>query len=154
MHPLVDLPGGPFTMGAEGGGSYAADGEGPVHEVELSPFAIDAVAVSNERFDAFVAATGHVTEAERFGWSFVFAGFLPDDFPPTRGVQGAEWWRQVHGADWRHPDGPQSDLVGRHDHPVVHVSHDDARARSAPGPEPACRRRPSGSTPPAVAGTG
>ena len=54
-----------------------------------------------------------MTEAERFGWSFVFAGLLPDDFPPTRGVAQAPWWRQVDGADWRHPEGPHSDLDGR-----------------------------------------
>ena len=52
---------------------------------------------------------GHVTEAERFGWSFVFGGLLPDDFPPTRGVAAAPWWRQVEGADWRQPEGPQSE---------------------------------------------
>ena len=56
------------------------DGERPVHHVELAAFAIDAVAVSNERFAAFAGATGHRTDAERFGWSFVFAGLLPDDF--------------------------------------------------------------------------
>ena len=93
---------------------------------------IDAVTPSsNARFAAFVDATGHVTEAERFGWSFVFAGFLPDDFPDTRAVANAPWWRQVHGADWRHPDGPQSDLAGRDDHPVVHVSWNDAQAYCA-----------------------
>ena len=91
-----------------------------------------------------------MTEAEQFGWSFVFAGFLPDDFPDTRGVVGSEWWRQVEGADWRHPDGPQSDLDGRADHPVVHVSWNDAR-RSARGVARACRRRRSGSSPPGVA---
>ena len=51
-------------------------------------------------------AAGYETEAERFGWSFVFAGLLPDDFPPTRGVAQAPWWRQVEGADWRRPEGP------------------------------------------------
>ena len=115
-------------MGAVGDVSYPADGEGPVHAVELRPFRIDPVAVSNARFAAFVDATGHVTDAEQFGWSFVFAGFLPDDFPDTRAVANAPWWRQVEGADWRHPDGPQSDLEGRADHPVVHVSHRDATA--------------------------
>ena len=84
-----------------------------MHDVELSPFRIDADAVTNDHFAAFVDATGHVTEAERFGWSFVFAGLLPDDFPDTRGVGAAPWWRQVDGADWRHPEGPQSDLDGR-----------------------------------------
>ena len=89
---------------------------------------------------------GYVTEAERFGWSFVFAGLLPDDFPPTRAVAQAPWWRQVEGADWRHPEGPHSDVEGRAGHPVVHVSWDDARP-TAPGPASACRPRRSGSTP-------
>jgi formylglycine-generating enzyme required for sulfatase activity len=96
--------------------------------VSLSPFAICPTAVTNDEFAAFVAATGYVTDAERFTWSFVFAGFLPDDFPPTRGVADAPWWRQVFGATWRKPDGPGSGLDGRGDHPVVHVSHDDAIA--------------------------
>jgi formylglycine-generating enzyme required for sulfatase activity len=125
---MVLLPGGAFRMGSSGRDAYPADGEAPVHTVELSPFEIDALAVSNDLFAAFVHATGFVTEAERFGWSFVFAGFLPDEFEPTRGVVNAPWWRQVYGADWRHPDGPQSDLDGRGDHPVIHVSWNDAVA--------------------------
>ena len=110
---MVTLDGGTFRMGSVDAMAYPADGEGPIHVVELAPFRIDAVTVTNDRFAAFVDATGHVTEAERFGWSFVFAGFLPDDFPDTRAVANAPWWRQVYGADWRHPDGPQSDLDGR-----------------------------------------
>ena len=86
------------------------------------------MAVSNEDFAAFVEATGYATEAERFGWSFVFAGLLPDDFPPTQAVVEAPWWRKVDGADWRHPEGPQSSLDDRVDHPVVHVSWNDAQA--------------------------
>ena len=58
-------------------------------------------------------------------------GLLPDDFPPTRGVVGAEWWRAVEGADWRHPYGPHSDLVGLGDHPVVHVSWEEASTYAA-----------------------
>jgi formylglycine-generating enzyme required for sulfatase activity len=61
-------------MGTDDRAGYPADGEGPVRRVRLRPFFIDTQAVSNERFAAFVAATGHVTDAERFGWSFVFAG--------------------------------------------------------------------------------
>ncbi len=72
-----------------------------------------------------------MTEAERFGWSFVFAGLLPDDFPPTRAAAHAPWWRQVEGADWRRPEGEHSDLEGRMDHPVVHVSWNDAQAYCA-----------------------
>ena len=62
--------------------------------------------------EAGAAALSLVTDAERFGWSFVFHLFLPDDFPDTRGVASAPWWRQVYGADWAHPAGPQSDLDG------------------------------------------
>ena len=58
----------------------------------------------------------------------MFAGLLPDDFPPTRGVADAPWWRQVEGADWRQPGGPAVDLDGRDEHPVVHVSWNDAAA--------------------------
>ena len=82
--------------------------------------------VTNAQFAGFVDATGYRTEAEVYGWSFVFAGLLPDDFPPTRGVAAAPWWRQVEGADWRHPEGPHSDVGDRADHPVVHVSWSDA----------------------------
>ena len=125
---MVDLPGGEFVMGFEGTGAYPADGESPVHNVELRPFRIDAVAVSIARFGEFVEATGFVTEAERFGWSFVFGGFLPDDFPDTRGVANAPWWRQVYGANWRHPAGPASGITDIADHPVTHVSWNDAQA--------------------------
>jgi sulfatase modifying factor 1 len=128
---MVLLEEGPFLLGSEDRLAYPSDGEGPVREVELGPFWIDARAVSNADFAGFVEATEYVTEAERFGWSFVFAGFLPDDFPPTRAVAQAPWWRQVEGADWRHPDGPQSDLGGRMDHPVVHVSWNDAQSYCA-----------------------
>ncbi len=74
---------------------------------------------------------GYVTEAERFGWSFVFGGFLPEDFPATRAVAKAPWWRQVEGADWRHPEGPDSSVAERASHPVVHVSWNDAQAYCA-----------------------
>lgn len=131
LHPLtasrgfVALPGGTFVMGD--GGRFAEPGDGEIpRSVTVAPFAISATAVSNDEFAAFVAATGHVTEAEHFGWSFVFGGLLPDDFPDTRGVATAPWWRQVFGADWAHPEGPHSSTSDRGDHPVVHVSWNDA----------------------------
>lgn len=123
---MVRLPGGVFLMGTDERAGYPADGEGPVRQVRVRPFWIDAHAVSNERFAAFAAATGHVTDAERFGWSYVFAGLLPADFPPTRAVVQTPWWRQVEGADWRRPEGPHSDIRDRMDHPVIHVSWNDA----------------------------
>ena len=125
---MVALAGGDFLMGTDAPDGYPADGEGPIHQVRVSPFRIARHAVSNERFAAFVAATGHVTEAERYGWSFVFGGLLPDDFPPTAAVARSPWWRQVHGANWSHPEGPHSDIEGRADHPVIHVSWNDAQA--------------------------
>ena len=115
-------------MGSVDRFAYRDDGEGPIHVVELSPYRIAPHAVTNGEFAAFVASTGHVTEAEQFGWSFVFAGLLPDDFPPTAAVASAPWWRQVQGADWRHPEGPATDVGDRGDHPVVHVSWGDAAA--------------------------
>ncbi|GHJ41623.1 formylglycine-generating enzyme family protein [Streptomyces sp. TS71-3] len=124
------LPGGAFLMGSERS-PYPGDGEGPVREVVLDPFEIAATAVTNAEFGAFAAATGHVTDAERFGWSYVFAGFLPDGFPPTRAPARTPWWRQVYGASWRTPEGPGSGVRRRADHPVVHVSHHDALAYCA-----------------------
>ena len=123
---MVRLDGGPFTMGTDDALAYPADGEGPPHEVELAPFWIDAKAVTNARFAEFVDATGYRTEAETYGWSFVFAGLLPGDFADTAAVAAAPWWRQVFGADWHHPEGPHAGLLGREDHPVVHVSWSDA----------------------------
>ncbi len=126
--PLVEVPGGSWSMGSVDADADPADGEGPIHVVEVAPFRLAEHAVSNAEFAAFTAASGWVTDAERYGWSFVFAGELPDDSAATRAVVGATWWRQVPGAEWRHPEGPSSDLEGRGRHPVVHVSWRDAVA--------------------------
>ena len=131
LDTMVDIPGGSFWMGSEAAETFPADGEGPVREVSLKPYRIDAYAVTNDRFAAFVDATGYVTEAESFGWSFVFDAHV---HPAARSsvldgvVPGAPWWRGVRGADWRHPAGPGSTLDGLGDHPVVHVSFADAAA--------------------------
>lgn len=125
----VRLPGGTFLMGTDDPEGFAADGEGPIRPVTLRPFLIDTHAVSNAAFAAFVADTGHVTEAERFGWSYVFARFLPALL--RRGAARPEqtpWWCGVQGAYWRQPFGPGSTLEGLADHPVVHVSWSDAAA--------------------------
>ena len=128
---MVQLGAATTRMGSDDPWAYAADGEGPPREVSLSPFWIDACAVSNDDFGAFVTATGHVTEAERFGWSFVFVGLLPPGFPPTQAVAQAPWWRKVDGACWRAPEGPGSTVAARGRHPVVHVSWNDATAYAA-----------------------
>ncbi|WP_435198421.1 formylglycine-generating enzyme family protein [Janibacter sp. GS2] len=125
---LVLVPGGSFVMGTDDPHGYREDGEGPAHPVEIGEFTLGRYAVTNDEFAAFVSDAGYRSTAEVFGNSFVFAGLLPDDFPPTRAVAAAPWWREVIGADWRHPEGPHSDLDGRGDHPVVHVSWQDAMA--------------------------
>jgi sulfatase modifying factor 1 len=124
---LLSLDGGRFLMGSNES-AYPEDGEGPVRRIDLDPFDIAATAVSNREFATFVSATGYRTTAEQFGESFVFGGLLPDDFPPTQAVAAAPWWRLVEGSSWRHPEGVQSKLVGRENHPVVHVSWFDAMA--------------------------
>ena len=124
----VALAGGAFWMGNERVDSYGQDGEGPRHRVLLDEFGLSAKCVSNQEFTAFVAATGYSTDAERLGASFVFGGLLPDDFPPTRGVAAAPWWREVLGASWKNPEGEGSDIADRMDHPVVHVTWHDAFA--------------------------
>ncbi|MBS1678788.1 MAG: formylglycine-generating enzyme family protein [Actinobacteria bacterium] len=123
--------GGSFLMGTEDADGFPQDREGPIREVDLPPYWIDPVAVTNARFAEFAGATGHRTDAEKAGWSFVFGAFLPADFEPTRGIAAAPWWRQVFGADWRHPEGPASSVEDRLDHPVVHVSWNDAKAFAA-----------------------
>jgi formylglycine-generating enzyme required for sulfatase activity len=128
---MARLPGGVFLMGSEDDEGYPADREGPVREVVVAPLWIDTCAVTNAEFGGFVESTGYRTTAEAQGWSFVFAGLLPDDFPPTRGVADAPWWREVDGADWRHPTGPGSSLEACERHPVVHVSWGDASAYAA-----------------------
>lgn len=122
------LPDGDFLMGSEARDAYPDDGEGPVRHVRVSSFRMDAFAVTNADFGRFVNESGYVTEAERLGWSLVFAGLVPDGVQPRHGLGRAPWWRQIEGADWRHPEGPESSIEGREGHPVVHVTWNDAHA--------------------------
>lgn len=125
---FVDIAGGAFIMGTNEDYRYTDDGEGPAREITLGAFRIAKRSVSNAQFAAFIDDTGYQTETQRYEWTFVCYLFLPDDFPDTRAVEATPWWRQVYGADWAHPTGPQSDLDGLSDHPVVHVTWTDAQA--------------------------
>jgi formylglycine-generating enzyme len=132
--PAITLPGGTFLIGTDYCSAFPADGEGPVRPVSLSPFAIDTYPVTNRDFAAFVSATNYLTESEHFQWSFVFWAHLPPDrldelVEDT--VAAAPWWCKVPGASWQHPEGPGSHINDRPNHPVVHVSWNDAAAYAA-----------------------
>ena len=119
-----------FLMGADSNAGYRADGEGPRRHIELAGFHIAACAVTNAGFESFVRHTGHVTTAERCGWSFVFQGFvLEESTDRCKGISSeAPWWAAVEGACWRRPEGRESGVDDRMDHPVTHVSWHDAWA--------------------------
>jgi len=119
---VIRLDGGRFLMGSEDTDSIAADGEGPVRQVTLDPFWLDPYPVTNNQFAEFIRATGYRTESEVCGWSFVFVGHLPESARQLQHPDGLRWWRKVDGADWRHPEGPDSSVEHRENHPVVQVS--------------------------------
>ncbi|PXY36493.1 formylglycine-generating enzyme family protein [Prauserella flavalba] len=129
---LITVPGGTFRMGTEDADGFPDDREGPIREVTVAPFAIDPFCVTNARFAEFVDATGYRTEAEKFGWTYVFARFVPAELRKrSPRPEQTPWWCAVGGAYWRAPEGPGSDVEARQDHPVVHVSWNDAVAYCA-----------------------
>ena len=126
------IPAGTFLMGDSRGRNNPGDGELPLHQVTLADFDIDATAVTVGAFRRFVQATGYVTDAERFGFSAVF--HLTLDAAPEDVLgrpSGTPWWLGVRGADWKHPCGPRSSTSGLEEHPVTHVSWNDAAAYCA-----------------------
>lgn len=127
---MVLLAGGTFLMGTNDGEGFPADGEGPVHAVTLAPFYIAPYAVTNAEFAAFVQDTGYVTEAEAYGWSFVFHLLASEAIRAEvqQVVQHVPWWLRVEGAYWAKPEGRDSVIDQRMDHPVVHISWNDANA--------------------------
>jgi sulfatase modifying factor 1 len=129
------LDGGRFLMGSE---RFYPE-EAPVRAVRVAPFWIDEVPVTNAEFSRFVDATGYVTVAEIPPDPAAYPGMLPDMAHAGSAVfrrtptpvdlsDPTQWWEFCFGADWRHPLGPDSDLDGLDDHPVVHVAAADAEA--------------------------
>ena len=132
---MVRIAGGAFLMGSDR--HYPE--EAPAHRVAVDGFWIDRHAVTNGDFQRFVAATGHVTSAERPAKAEDYPGAKPELLAPSsiifkKAPRGTalndpyNWWVYVRGADWRHPRGPSSTIKGLADHPVVHVAFDDAEA--------------------------
>ncbi|MCG3757125.1 formylglycine-generating enzyme family protein [Amycolatopsis sp. Poz14] len=130
---MIRLPGGEFLMGTDDPDANPADGEGPVRPVRVAAMRIAATTVTNRRFAAFVKDTGYVTDAERYGWSFVFHLFVPPTVQKTitQAPAAAPWWLPVDGAYWKRPEGPGSAIGDRPEHPAVHVSWNDAQAYCA-----------------------
>lgn len=127
---MVLINGGDFVMGTNDKTGFPSDGEGPARTVSVSSFYMDQYAVTNEEFAQFVEETNYITDAEKYNWSFVFIHFLskkviqenPQRIPQT------PWWVPVKGAYWKCPEGAGSSINGRMDHPVVHISWNDANA--------------------------
>ena len=145
---MVWIPGGEFLMGTDDANAWPD--EKPAHGVSVRGFWIDKTEVTNADFRRFVEATGYITTAERTPNWDELKEQLPPGTPkpapeklvpaslvfqptssPVRLDDIAQWWVWTPGADWKHPEGPDSDLSGRENHPVVHVSWDDAVAYAA-----------------------
>ena len=145
---MVWIPGGEFSIGCTDpradlcGGNEPMDDARPVHRVALAPYWMDRTEVTNAEFARFVAATGYITFAERKPRAEDYPGATPDQLvpgsvvfsPPREAVpldNALRWWRYVPGADWRHPSGPNSTIVGHDQDPVLHIAYVDAAAYAA-----------------------
>lgn len=143
---MVLIPGGIFMMGSSGD-QWALNWEFPQHKVSVKPFYMDIHEVTNADFEKFITETGYVTTAEKaIDWEVMKKELPPntpkladEDLMPgsmvfsapesVNGLQDySQWWRWEIGANWRHPLGPKSDIKGKEDYPVVHISYDDALA--------------------------
>jgi formylglycine-generating enzyme required for sulfatase activity len=142
---MVWIPGGEFSMGAndppdmDDVGMKATLDARPIHRVYVDGFYMDKTDVTNAQFARFVKATGYVTVAERTPRAEDFPGAPPENLvagsvvfsPPDHPVplnNHFQWWSYVHGANWRHPDGPKSSIRGKENYPVVQVAYEDAVA--------------------------
>ncbi|XP_048839863.1 inactive C-alpha-formylglycine-generating enzyme 2 [Brienomyrus brachyistius] len=125
---MVQIPGGKMKMGMNA--SDGRDGESPVRDVSVAPFSIDLHPVTNLDFREFVREQKYKTEAETFGWSFVFQDFVSEELKSkvTKRIESAPWWLPVEKVYWRQPAGPGSGIKDRLDSPVVQVSWNDAQA--------------------------
>jgi sulfatase modifying factor 1 len=133
---MIWIPGGQFWMGADD--EHMPDTK-PLHRVYIDGYWMDRTAVTNEQFGRFVNASGFVTVAERKPRAEDFPGAPPENLvagsvvftPPNHPVElnnQLQWWSYVHGTNWRHPEGPNSDIKNRMNHPVVQIAYEDAVA--------------------------
>jgi len=142
---MVWIPGGEFSMGAQqmpgmnNVGMQATLDSRPIHRVSVDGFFMDTTDVTNAQFEKFVKATEYVTVAERKPRPEDYPGAPPENLvagsvvfsPPDHPVSldnHLQWWSYVPGANWRHPEGPDSSIAGKEDYPVVHIAYEDAEA--------------------------
>ena len=123
---LCDIPGGNSVIGTNNP-LIKQDGEAPLRKTKIKPFRMGQTPVNNRQFANFITDTGYVTEAEFFGWSFVFHLQVPKSVQTTQGSDGAQWWRRVDNATWDWPSGPDGTPYDP-EHPAVHLSWNDAKA--------------------------
>jgi len=135
---MAQIAGGTFRMGSD----VAYPEERPAHSVTVDGFWIDRHAVTNTDFAAFIAATAYVTCAERPLDPALYPGARPELLKPGSAVftmpnrpvrprDLRDWWTYLPGADWRHPEGPDSTIKGLEREPVIHVAFEDAAAYAA-----------------------
>ncbi|WP_243749185.1 formylglycine-generating enzyme family protein [Mucilaginibacter agri] len=142
---MVFINGGEYSMGGvnpvgmNDGGKEMMNDARPVHRVEVNPFFMDASEVTNKQFAAFVKATGYITVAEQKPTREEFPDAPEENLvagsvvftPPANKVplnDYMQWWSYVKGADWRHPEGPQTNIKGKDNYPVVQIAWEDAAA--------------------------
>ena len=133
--PMAFLSGGIFRIGSD----LHYPEEGPARQVYVGSFWIDPAPVTNRQFAVFVADTGFQTFAERSPKPEDYPGITMEMLRPgslvfsppasaTRVDDPFAWWNYEFGADWRHPNGPSSSIAELDDHPVVHITYEDAEA--------------------------
>ncbi|PWH84079.1 formylglycine-generating enzyme family protein [Algibacter marinivivus] len=145
---MVWVPGGSFLQGAVQQDKTAMSHEKPQHPVSVDGFFIDITEVTNKAFKKFVNETGYITVAEReIDWEEMKKQLPVDTQKPHDSIlqpgslmfkktktslpnlyDFSQWWRWVNGVNWRHPSGPDSNIDGKDNHPVVHISYEDAQA--------------------------
>lgn len=126
---MVLIKGGTFLMGTNSDDGFEDDLEGPKTKVTVDDFYMSPYTVTNQEFLEFFLDTGYITEAERFGSSYVFHLLLSEEErEKLTSLSGTDWWYEVPGANWRKPEGENSSIENRMDHPVVHVTRNDSLA--------------------------
>lgn len=126
---MIFIKGGIYKIGTDNNEGNQLDNERTQIYIPVEGFKIDSTTVTNESFAQFISETGYITDSEKYGWSSVFSDLMDEE---TKRISDkmlyTPWWYAVEGANWKKPEGPGSTIEKRMNHPVVHVSHNDAIA--------------------------